>query len=186
MDEAAKCQLVALATAQVRARIEAMMDFEAARAKGREYMASAATVFGMPAIEGQSIYESGFPAFKESMLAWATKTAQAEVTKAVEEAEVEQERHAALLADLRQDHEQTVLTLVERHLRAVPEEADAALVALINSSHKDMMSAVQRFNDDLMKVVVEKHRLNLWHCFARHSIPEGSVLVQLVELYEVQ
>ncbi len=186
MDQAVKCRLVALATVQVRARIEAMMDLDTAQAQGQEFMAAVATGLGRPAREGRREHEAQFPSFKAWALEWAAKTAETEVARAVEEAGGEQEVHSTRLRNLAEIHDEAMNTLVERHKRAIPDDADVDFIVLINTSHEDMMRAAQRFHDDLMQIVREKHRLNLWHAFARHQIPEGSVLVQLIDLYEVK
>jgi hypothetical protein len=184
MDQAAKTQLVALATVQVRARVEAMMNLDSAQQQGREFMASYAAGIGLSAGEGRKAHDREFPAFKQSMLKWAAETAEAEVAKAVEEAEVEQERHTALLADLRQNHEDLLRKLAD--LSNLSDDVDAELMQLIVASRESWRQRAEQSHKDFMALVQEKHCLNLWHCFAKHLIPEGSVLVQLVELYEVK
>lgn len=184
MDEVAKTKLVALATTQIKAKLVAMMDIASAQFEGRRFMGAAAESVGLSVREGEKLLDDNFQSFQKDLEKWAEERAAGEISAAVEEAEEEQERHGLRLSELRQSHHELVEKLADSF--GDPEVADDELIKLLKSHHEEMVRHAEKSHENFVAILQERHRLNLWHCFSKHLVPEGTVLLQLIDLYEIK
>lgn len=176
--------LVASATAEVAKRLVSFVDFETELKKGLVFAAEVSEDLDVPSDYAESVYKKHFDKAKKDILKLCEDRATHELAEAVGEAKREAMLHTVRIARLQDDHD-TLMTKLNSDNFIPAWEENTEFISILNASAVELKALAEKFHDDLMKKIQERHRLNLYHCFVNHLVTPETAR-ELTNLYEVK